>query len=223
MKEKGNLTTWVLLLIMPLLIIGWAGIKMAQAQVRSQFDHFTSIVEYNDLSSLQTAAPDATVMVRGRIIDAEPVDWAGGLVVFQERPLDGRELRYGETFPYTFPQLTLSLDDGNVVVQPDPNGENVVTDALHSVRDENADVMREFTGFRNGDLVTIQGHWDAADGRIVDATGITGLDQQAYTADWQKNFERFNTAGTLMGTITLLTIGLFAIQVWRARKQTAIA
>lgn len=221
-RRFGWLTS-LLVFSMPLFLITFLGFMMARGQVKGQFDQYQAVQEYTSLSSLSSVADEQVVMVRGRIAEGSSPDWADGLVVFQERPLANRETRFEEEFPLIFPSFTLELSDGSLMVQP--GEQQVISHELHDVPDAAHD--REYTGFRIGDVVTVQGKWKVPTGSaqtvLSEASGITSLDRAGVMAEGQWAFKRLDSISIVLGALTLLTMALLVIQVLRSNAQEKIA
>ncbi|MEZ4660576.1 MAG: hypothetical protein R2911_23720 [Caldilineaceae bacterium] len=140
------------------------------------------------------------------------------MLIFQERPRDGREVRYLEEFPLNLPEFTLQLADGVVIVQPSTENAAAISHELHSTAIED----RTFTGFRVGDVVTVQGKWQPAAGQstplLVDVTGISGADEATLLAEVQAGLQKVRLAKDGLGLLTLLSIVLLVMQLYRQRK-----
>lgn len=215
--------TGLLMFSMPVLLITFLGFMMARGQVKSEFDHYQAIQEYTSLSALSAAPAESVVMVRGRIAEGPSPDWADGLVIFQERPLAGRELRYDEEFPLVFPEFTLQLSDGALLIEP--GDAQVISHETARVAD--AVQKREYTGFRLGDEVTVQGNWQGivagTQAMLPNASGITSLDRAGVIADGQDAFHQLDIYAMVLGILSLLALVLLIMQLWRNREQEKLA
>lgn len=208
---------------MPIFLVMFLGAIMARGQVKGEFDRYQAIQEYTSLASLASVADDEVVMVHGRIVEGPSPEWADGLVVFQERPLENRETRFQEQFPLVFPDLSLELSDGTILVQPAED--RVIAHELHRVADEGQD--REYTGFRLGDTVNVQGKWQkSASGNkavLSAVTGISSLNRAAIIAEGEWAFRRLDTICLVLGGLTVISIVLLIIQFLRGRAEERIA
>ena len=102
---------------MPLLGIGFLASHMAFSQVAGKFEHFQSIPELTRLADLQTLRPETIVMLRGRLSQfgcASSSCASDALNIYQERPAEGREVRFREAFEQSFPKAVVQLVDGRV-------------------------------------------------------------------------------------------------------------
>jgi hypothetical protein len=137
------------------------------------------------------------------------------LLVYQERPASDRETRYQEEFPLIFSELVLDLPDGQLAISPSLSRERVIQGELHSERVGD----RTYTGFRSGDIVTVQGEWQpAAAGSppvLQDVTGISSADRVTLLAEWQTAFQQVSWARNSLGLLTLLGLVLLVVEWWR--------
>lgn len=218
--KQSNWLTGSMIFFMPILLIFFLGSQMAVGQVRSKFEAYQRIPEITSLSELESIPAGQVVMLRGRMAEAivpaaSPMQ---ELVVFQERPADGREVRYREEFPLEFPELGLDLPDGTVMILPSQTRERVIQNELHQVRQGD----RDYTGFRVGDLVTVQGEWQPAGGpTLIDVTGISGSDKQSLMAGWQDAFRKVSWARNGFGLLTAVSLILLVIQLRRRRGRSS--
>ncbi|MEI2613149.1 MAG: hypothetical protein V9G20_31300 [Candidatus Promineifilaceae bacterium] len=212
MRRSGWFVS-LLVFSMPITLIIFLGVVMAYFQVRSEFDVYQHIQEYTTLAELASVSETEVVMLHGRLIAGPETPWADGLVIFQERPLDGREVRFQEEFPLVFPEITLELSDGTLLVQP--GVEQVINHEPQRVVDEAAD--REYTGFRIGDMITVQGQWQPSLATLTNVTGVSGLDRAGIIAEGSYAFKRLSTIRNVLGGITLLGVISLVGQLLRAR------
>lgn len=221
-RKFGWLTS-LLIFFTPIFLIMFLGALMARGQVKGEFDRYQTIQEYTSLASLPSASEGEIVMVYGHIADGPSPQWAKGLVVFQERPLEGRETRFLEQFPMVFPSFTLAVSDGTLLVEP--GSQQVIAHELHRLEDQAQ--KREYTGFRVGDRVTLQGKWQApapgAEPVLQNVTGISSLDRAGIIAEGKYAFRRLDTICFVLGGLTVLSALLLAIQLLRSRGQEQIA
>lgn len=212
-RKFGTLTS-LFIFAMPIFWIMFLGGMMARGQVKGEFTTYQAIQEYSSLSALNAVPQDQVVMLRGKIVDGPSPDYANGLVIYQERPLNGRELRFQEEFPLVFPSVTLGLVDGTVTVEAAEG--RVIAHELQRVEDKARD--REYTGFRKGDEVTVQGKWQAQ-AQLKEATGITSQSRAAIMAEGQYAFDRLDTICTVLGILSIVPLMLFVIQLVRMRSR----
>lgn len=83
------------------------------------------------------------------------------------------------------------------------------------VVDEAAD--REYTGFRIGDMITVQGQWQPSLATLTNVTGVSGLDRAGIIAEGSYAFKRLSTIRNVLGGITLLGVISLVGQLLRAR------
>ncbi len=212
-RRFGTLTS-LFIFTMPIFWIMFLGGMMARGQVKGEFTVYQTIQEYTSLSALNAVPQDQVVMLRGKIVDGSSPDYANGLTVFQERPLNGRELRFQEEFPLVFPTIKLALSDGTVTI--DAAEGRVIAHELQRVEDKARD--REYTGFRAGDEVTVQGKWQAR-AQLKEATGITSQSRAAIMAEGQYAFDRLETICTVLGILSIVPLVLFGVQLLRMRSR----
>lgn len=217
--RKSSWFTSFLIFSMPVTLIIFLGVVMAYFQVRGEFTVYQDVQEYTTLAELASVNETEVVMVHGRLVAGPEAGWADGLVVFQERPLEGREIRFQEEFPLVFPELTLELSDGTMLVQP--GEERVIGHEMHRVVDELAD--REYTGFRVGDMMTVQGRWQPAAATLTEVTGVSGLDRAGILAEGNYAFKRLSTIRNILGGYTLLGLILLFVQLFRQKSEETIA
>lgn len=148
-------------------------------------------------------------MLRGSIASSSSAS-DQSLLVYQERPLDGREVRFREEFPLVFPEFTLALVDGHVAVQPNMDSERSVSYELHRMTLHD----REFTGFQTGDIVTVQGGWQPANRShstpaVLVATSVSGAEKATLLAEVQAAMEKVQLARNGLGVLTAVSIVTF--------------
>lgn len=212
-------TNWLsgsLIFFMPVLLIFFLGSQMAYGQVKGRFEAYQSLPEVTRVAGLETIPAGQVIMLRGRISERAPSD-RSGLVIYQERPTDGREVRYQEAFPLIFPEFVMTLPDGDVVISPSQTRERVIRQETHLIRDGE----RSYTGFRAGDTVTVQGQWQPGletGPTLGEVTGITGADKQSLLLDWANAFRQVGRVRNGLGLLTLVSIGVFIVQLRRTRR-----
>lgn len=222
--------TGLLIFAMPICLVFFLGVQMASSEVQSEYESYAALVEYTSVANLQPVAAGSTVLLRGAIVDPATVaalppqptteQAAGALLIYQERPLDGREVRYLEEFPLIFPAVALKLADGNIIgVQPSEDGTRTISHEAHRVT--LAD--RAFTGFQIGDTITVQGKWQpmSADRPlpfVVEVTGISGADKAALQAEVQAGLQKVSLSRDGLGLLTLAGIVLLVFRVYRQRR-----
>lgn len=209
--------TGLLIFSMPIMLVFFLGSQMAYSQVNSQFETYQNITEFTSLDQLATIPTGQVVMVRGQIV-VSPPNSATNLVVFQERPTEGREVRFGEEFPLVFPEFELGLKGGQIKISPSLTRERVIQHELHSV--PQGDLTA--TGFRPGDLVTVQGEWQPASATLNEATGITGADKASLMAEWQDAFQIVSWVRNGLGLLTLAGLVLLVVRVRQARNKPIV-
>lgn len=201
----------VLILSMPVLLVFLLASQMAYSQVKGRFDAYQAIPEIARMSDLERVPAGQVIMLRGRIAAGNAAPGSTDLVVYRERPAEGREVRFQEEFPLVFPAFALELPAGAVQIEPSLNRDLVIYHELHRV--EVGD--RERTGFRPGDTVTVQGQWQPA--RLFDVTGITGADKAALLQEFRQGLETMGQVRNVLGILTFASIMLLVIQWRRAR------
>jgi hypothetical protein len=152
-------------------------------------------------------------MLYGQIAPDNPVTHPSGLLIFQERPANGREVRYREEFNLIFPQFTMQLPDGAITISPSQVFAQVIQHEAHAVAD--GDLTR--TGFKPGDRVAVQGRWQPASHTLAEVTGITGANKAALMVEWQDAFQKVAWVRNILGFLTLLGIIFLVIQFRRSR------
>jgi hypothetical protein len=213
-----------LIFFMPVLLIFFLGSQSAYSQVKGRFEAYQNMPEITRLSELTTLSPGRVVILRGQISQTRPgraLDpIAPELIIYQERPTAGREVRFQEDFPLVFPEFVMALADGSVVVSPSQAGEHIIQGELHTV----ADGDRVRTGFRIGDMVTVQGQWQPQPGpTVIDVTGITGADRASFMADWEKVFQLVGWVRNGLGLLTILSLVILVVQLRRIKRQPETA
>lgn len=206
--------TGLLIFSMPIMLVFFLGSQMAYSQVNSQFETYQNIPEVTSLAQLETIPAGQVIMVRGQIA-VTPPNAATNLVIYQERPTEGREVRFGEKFSLVFPQVELSLEGGQIKISPSLTRERVIQHELHSV----AQGELTLTGFRPGDLVTVQGEWQPASTTLNEATGITGADKASLVAEWQDSFRKVGWVRNGLGLLTLAGLVLLVVRVRQNRAR----
>lgn len=217
LKKSGWLVGG-LIFFMPVLFMIYLTSQMAYSQVRGQFETYDRIPEITHLAELETLAPGTAVMLRGQISQAtppQPASPAGELVVYQERPVDGRETRYREEFPLIFSGFVIDLADGSLPIVPSTTEEGIIQHELHTVTAGD----RRYTGFQRGDTVTVQGHWQPASGMLEEATGLTSASKAELMREWQQAFDYVSWARNGFGALTLLSLTLLIIEWRRSRRR----
>lgn len=227
--RRGGWLTGMLILSMPMFLIFFLGSQMAYGEVQRRYETYASIPEYTSVTQMQALTAGATVLLRGRIAkpgvleslppSQAPAAATGPLLIYQERPLDGREVRYLEEFPLVLPAFALTLADGTIGVQPSQESERAIAHEVHRI----TRVDREFTGFQVGDTITVQGQWqpataDQAQPLVVNVTGIAGVEKAVLLAEVQAALQQVRRARDGLGLLTLVSIMFLVIQLYRQRK-----
>lgn len=216
---RNNWITGSLILTMPISLIFFLGSQMAYGQVQRRFVDYTERLEYSTLAELQTTAANETVMVRGQLLEPVVEQPEMPLLVYQERPLDGREVRFREEFELVFPEVVLALSDGEITIQPETVEERAISHEAHSVVAGD----RELTGFQAGDIITVQGKWQpASDGNttptLTAVTGISGAEKALLLADVQSALQQVGRARNALGLLTLVSMLLLVVQLIFRRR-----
>ncbi|HRV93024.1 MAG TPA: hypothetical protein P5526_12750 [Anaerolineae bacterium] len=219
---RSGWVTGLLIFFTPVLFIFFLSSQMGYSQVKGKFDAYQDIPEITSLAELQAQPATNVVMLRGQISEETcrlipcTTDASGGLIVYRERPAEGREVRYQEEFGYVFPPFVLALTGGHVQIMPSETRDRIIQHELHSVPSGD----RRLTGFQVGDTVTVQGEWQPQPGApstLIDVTGITGGDKQSLMAEWQTAFQQVSWARNILGLLTGLGLILLIIQLRRSR------
>jgi hypothetical protein len=219
--------TGSLILLTPLMLFFFLASQMAYSQVQSRFADYQNITEVTQAADMAGLSAGETVFVRGRLSEAtcrlaspSVCDYqpAGGLIVYQERPAGGREVRFQEKFNQFFPSFVLDLADRQVIVVPSSQPEHIIRAEPHRVLEGD----RELTGFKVGDAVLVQGQWQPGEKPTLrGVTGISGGDKQSLMAEFETGFQLVGWARNIFGLLTVL--GLFLLISRRRRlrqKQT---
>lgn len=218
--SKNSWLAGALIFLMPVLLIFFLGSLMAYSQVKGEFEAYQDIPELARLAELAKLPAGQVVMLRGRItaLSAKepPVNEAThDLIVFQERPAAGREVRYQEEFRLIFPEFGLELADGIVTIRPSLSREPVIQHESHAISDGD----RSYTGFRAGDTVTVQGRWQpGATPTLDEATGVTGAARAGLMQEWQAAFQKVAWVRNGLGLLSLLGLALLLVQLRRAKS-----
>ncbi|MCE7989459.1 MAG: hypothetical protein DYG89_50550 [Caldilinea sp. CFX5] len=226
--RRGDWLTGLLILSMPITLVFFLGSQMAYGQVQRQFVSYAALPEYTSLAEVQALPAGATILLRGQIADpatvtsllpeAAPVAPTEPLLVYQERPLDGREVRYLEEFPLIFPALALTLADGVVGVQPSQEGAPTISHELQRITVDD----RAFTGFQVGDTITVQGKWQPAAEQslplLVEVTGIAGVAKAALQTEVQAALQKVKLVRDGLGLLALAGMVLLGIRLYRYRR-----
>ena len=230
--QGSNWLIGALILTMPISLIYFLGSQMAYSQVQNRYEVYAEIPEYTSITELQSLEDGQAVMLRGKIavpteeqlLAAASQSTAIGpesqLFIFQERPLDGREVRFREGFPLIFPEFTLTLLDGDILIAPRPNSEYTISHELHRTTWDD----REFTGFQAGDTITVQGLWRAeTDSQSIplrlEVTGISGIEKAALLAEVQAALKQVSQGRLWLGLLTLVSMILLVAELIRRRKR----
>lgn len=208
-----NWVTGLLIFSMPVMLVFFLGSQMAYSQVKSQFETYQNIPEVTRLADLQTVQAGQVVLLRGQIVGSAVGPAGSDLLIFQQRPAEGREVRFGEEFPLVFPEFSLQVPDGVIQINPSLTRERIIQHELHTV---NSGEDR-YTGFRPGDTVTVQGEWQPETLTLNDATGITGADKSSLMAEWQDAFQKVGWVRNGLGFLTLLGLILLVVRLRQAK------
>ncbi|MEM7345194.1 MAG: hypothetical protein AAF485_13190 [Chloroflexota bacterium] len=222
--RKSHWLVGGIIFFMPILLILYLGSQMAYSQGQARFDAYHAIPEITRLSEASDVSSGEAVLLRGIIAEA-PLNMSTtsptSLLIYQERPAEGREIRYRETFPLIFPSFVIDLPDSQVTIIPSDTKEHIIQSETHSfiVGD------RAYTGFQVGDTVTVQGELASISGdlHLIEATGITGSDKATLLADWQKRFVWVRWARNGFGWLSLVGIILLIIEFRRTKRHKKVA
>lgn len=218
--RRSNWLVGALIFFTPILFIFFLASQMGYSQVNGKFTAYEAIPEVSTLAALQAVSPGEVVMVRGQISVATPLGSnpvAPDLIIYQEQPTEGREIRYREEFDLVFPDFILDLPDGTVVALPSESRERVIRHTLHTLPDGEM----TYAGFRIGDTVTVQGAWQPGNEPLLgDVTGVSSIDKTAMMAEWRNAFSWVGWARNGFGGVTLLGIILLIVQLRRVKQQT---
>lgn len=212
---KNGWLTGLLIFSMPIMLVFFLGSQMAYSQVNSQFETYQNIPEITSLAQLETIPAGQVVMVRGQIAVSPPDVPSSKLLIFQERPTEGREVRFGEEFPLVFPEFEMSLNDGPIKISPSLTRERIIQHELHAITQGELTL----TGFRPGDLVTVQGEWQPTTTTLSEVTGITGADKASLMVEWQDSFKLVGWVRNGLGFLTLTGLVLLIVRVRQARTK----
>jgi hypothetical protein len=221
--SKSNWVAAIAVFSLPFLLIAFLAAQMAYSQVSSKFDEYQNIQEITRLSELEALLPEQVVMLRGKISALTPQNTvlaeAPDLIVYQQRPADGREVRFREEFHLIFPEFVLDLPDGTVTIIPSVDREHIIQKELHLVTQGD----RDYTGFKIGDTVMVQGQWQPNSGpmpALIDVTGITSADKSALIVDWQDAFQRLTWVRNILGVLTLAGIIVLVVQIRKLKRNS---
>ena len=140
-----NRSGWntALLIALPLMVMVFLGSQMALKQVASKSSVYVDMPEITQIAALRRLPPGADVMLRGRIAAAD--DAGSDLVIYQERPANGRAVRFREVFDQRFPAMELALADGRARIRPRPESKYIMRHAPHLITVGD----RQRSGFRD--------------------------------------------------------------------------
>ncbi len=217
----SNRLSGLMILSFPFFLVFFLGSQMGYGQAQKQFEAYQAIPEITQLADLADVQAGDIVMLRGVVASGETLYTDLDLLVFQERPLDGREVRFQEEFPLVFPEIELELQDGRLAIQPSTERQHIIIAEPHSVTKGD----RTFTGFRPGDIVTVQGEWSPSTNTtstpmLLDVTGIAGTDKNGVLSTFAEGFDQVTRIRNILGALTFLSLTLAIIQ-WRRNKPQA--
>ena len=198
-----NRSGWntALLIALPLMVMVFLGSQMALKQVASKSSVYVDMPEITQIAALRRLPPGADVMLRGRIVAAD--DAGSDLVIYQERPADGRAVRFREVFDQRFPAMELALADGRARVRPRPESKYIMRHAPHLITVGD----RQQSGFRAGDVVTVQGRLQLdQDGvpMVVDVAGVNGRNKAELLSEWQEATRQVTWVSRVAGLLSAL-------------------
>lgn len=219
---RNHWFTSLLMITMPFALFYWLSSQMAYGQVQREYTIYAAMPEVTSLAALQTTAAGELRFVRGAIQPLTPdatIGQPGALLIYQERPRAGREVRFGEEFPLVLPAFALVLTDGLVVV--DPNQDPALRQISHELH-QTASGDRSFTGFQAGDIVSVQGKWQPASGtdaaKLLEANGVFGVEKGALLAEVQAAMQTVSHVQNGLGLLTLVGSLLLIFQFYRQRR-----
>jgi hypothetical protein len=215
---KINWVTGLLIFFMPVTLVFFLGSQMAYSQVKSQFEAYQNIPEVTRLADLKSIPAGQVVMLRGQITVASMSAAGPELLIFQRRPAEGREVRFGEEFNLVFPEFGLQLPDGLVKISPSLTRERIIQHELHTVNSGEDRLI----GFRPGDIVTVQGEWQPATATLFEVTGITGVNKAGLMAEWQEAFQKVGWVRDSLGFLTLLGLILLLVRLRQAKTRPSV-
>jgi hypothetical protein len=209
--------TMIVIILMPILFTFYLGTQMGYRQVADSIEAYRQIPEITRLADLTALSAGEIVMLQGQIaVTSSPAKAAeSGLIIYQERPAAGREVRFQEEFSLIFADFTLTLPDGSLAVEPSHTREHIIQHELHQLPVGD----RVLTGFQAGDRVMVQGQWQPGPTpALVDVTGVTGADRATLLAEWEAAMRKTRLLRDTLGGLSLLSLGLFIMQMRRLRK-----
>jgi hypothetical protein len=207
---------------LPLIFMVFLGSQMALRQVSRKSAVYQEIPEITQAAALRRLPSGTKVMLRGRLVrDVCLASTCGtdspepNLIVYQERPADGRAVRFQEVFDQHFPAMELAMSDGRVQIVPRPESAYIMQHAPHVV----ATGDRQRIGFRPGDMVTVQGRWQpnqaAALPMLTDVTGIMGIDRAALFAAWHSAVRQVTWVSYITGLLSVAGLLTLVLRVWK--------
>ncbi len=218
-RESGWITG-ILIFFMPIFGIYFFGSQMGYSQVQGKFAEYDDIPEFTQLSEITPEYEGQVVMLRGTVGSGIPAQGLDGLVVYQERPNEGREVRFREEFDLFFPTFDFVLADGTaVLIQPSETKEGVISHEPHRIQ---AGPELDLTGFRAGDVATVQGEWlpDSEYGpALIEATGMTSIDKATLLLEGEEALKSVGQIRNILGILTLSGIILIVAQLRRAKAK----
>lgn len=220
-KKQGWLAG-SLIFFMPVTLILFLGSQAAYSQGKGRFETYLAIPEISTYADLSTLSADEVVILSGEISaeslagNSQPSQ--SSLLIFQERPADGREVRFREEFPLTFPAFMLNLPDGQVPIIPSDSDDHVIQAELHTVPAGD----RVHTGFQVGDKIYVQGKWQPDPPALLDVTGVTSVSQANLIPEWQQAFRYVAWARNGLGVLSVVSIIALVIHLRRAKAQATV-
>jgi hypothetical protein len=220
--SKSNPIIGAAIFFMPIVLVFFLGSQMAYSQVKSKYEAYQNIAEVSRLSDLAQLSTGQIVMLRGRIASESchftsllACDSAQELIIFREQPAGDREIRFREEFDEVFPDFIMELADGSIIIVPSQTREPIIQHELQTISVGD----RERSGFRIGDIVTVQGQWQPnPDPLLAEVTGITGADKAGLMREWYLAFQQVSWARNGLGLLTLLGLILLWVQLRRAKS-----
>ena len=209
--------TMIVIILMPILLTFYLGTQMGYRQVADSIEAYRQIPEITKLVDLTTLPAGEIVMLHGQISTAalSPNMPESDLIIYQERPAEGREVRFQEEFSLIFSDFNLVLSDGSLAAIPSQTRELTIQHELH--QQPIGDRVR--TGFQAGDMVTVQGQWQPDPvPALVDVTGVTGGDRATLLTEWETAMRQTRLMRDTLGSLSVLAIVIFIGQMRRLRQ-----
>ncbi len=203
----------------PVLLIMLLGTFQAQGSVFAGHEKYKDAPYVTSIAELEEIEDGTLVLVRGVISMNNPpyledmVD--PEMIVFWEVPANGQKPTPEQADAKVFPDLNLTLEDGDVRLLVDPEGV-VIEEEPASVR--NGDNNR--VGFRRLDTGMVSGEVQRMDGDVVvaEVTGITGETHAEFLDRLESPVGYFKAFQRIVAVLTVLSGIWFGVLVARTRR-----